>query len=226
MSVQLSKSRSRAAAGIILGLGLAIAVGIQVAAPSVLTDTSAAVERTVEQDRQLLKDFGFARNALTAETAAELPDLYSSSLTADPSYSWNSEDYALRISPDRIVPLNQIVRLGGEDWPIEKKQAFGADIENMSPTSHAANSWKGLKTPEDLLADTKAGSFSWSDPCADVYKNIAVLTPVGGCEGAPEDFDSCGYAERYSEIAARYELAIPAEDRYALAALLADCPSS
>lgn len=214
------------AAGVILGLGFAIAVGIQIGAHFSPTDSPASAERTVEQDRQLLKDFGLTRNALTAEKAAELPDLYSSSLTEDPSYSWDSEDYALRISADRIVPMSQIVRLGGEDWPIEKKQAFGADIQNLSPTSHAANSWKGLKTPAGMLADTKAGTFSWTDSCADVYKDLAVLTPIGGCEGAPEDFDRCGYAERYSEIAARYELNIPTEDRYALAAILADCPSS
>lgn len=224
MSVQPSKPNARRlSAGLFLGMALAIAVGLVISAQISPAIPASSAQRTVEQDRQLLKDFGIARHALTAEEAAELPDLYSSSLTEGSSYSWDSEDYALRLSPDRILPLNQIVKLGGEQWSLEKKQAFGSDIDNLSPTSHAANSWKGLKTPADIAEDQRAGSFSWTDSCADVYKDIAVLTPIGGCEGVPEDFDRCGYAERYLEIAARYELKIPREDRDALKGLTSDC---
>lgn len=178
------------------------------------------------RESALTEDFGIARQALTAEEAAELPDLYSPSLTSDSSYSWDNGDYAFRLNADRIVPLNQIVKLGGAAWSIEKKQAFGSDIDNLSPTSHAANGWKGLKTPAGLAEDQKAGTFSWTDSCAEVYKDLAVLTPVGGCVGVPEDFDSCGYAERYREIAARYELKIPKEDRDALDSLSAECPKN
>lgn len=226
MSVQSSKARNRILAAAIFGAGLAIAVAVQIGIPGDPGVPTATAQRTVEQDRQLLKDFGIARQALTEETAAELPDLYSPSLTSDPSYSWDNGDYTFRLNTDRIVPVNQIVKLGGEAWSLEKKQAFGSDIDNLSPTSHAANSWKGLKTPAGLAEDQKAGTFSWTDSCAEVYKDLAVLTPVGGCAGVPEDFDSCGYAERYREIAARYELKISKEDRDALDSLSVECPKN
>ncbi len=225
MSVQPSKPNARRlSAGLFLGMALAIAGGLVISAQiSPAIAASSAPRAGVEQDRQLLRDFGIARHALTAEEAAELPDLYSSSLTGGSNYSWNSEDYAFRLSPDRILPLSQIVKLGGKHWSLEKKRAFGSDTDNFSPTSHAANSWKGMKTPADIAEDQKAGSFSWTDPCADVYKDTIVFTPTGGCEGAPEDFDRCGYAERYLEIAARYELKIPREDRDALKELTSGC---
>lgn len=223
MSVQSSKAQNRILAAVIFGAGLAIAVAVQIGVPNDPGVPTANAQRIVEQDRQLLKDFGIARQALTAEEAAELPDLYSPSLTSDSSYSWNNGDYAFRLNADRIVPLNQIVKLGGAAWSIEKKQAFGSDIDNLSPTSQAANYWKGLKTPAGLAEDQKAGTFSWTDPCAEAYRALAMLTSVGGCVGVPEDFDSCGYAERYREIAVRYELKIPKEDRDALNSLSADC---
>lgn len=226
MSARLFKPKSRMAAGVLFGLCLAIAIGLVVSAQISPTIPASSDGSTVEQDRQRLKDFGPSRSALTAESAAELPDLYSSSLTADPSYSWENRDYIFRLNSDRILPLNQVAELGGESWSLDKKKAFSADTDNLSPTSHVANSWKGVKTPKDMLEAQNVGRFSWSDKCTDVFRALTAANPVGACKGLPEDFDSCGYAASYIEIADRYGIAIPREDRDALEKLAADCPSS
>lgn len=140
-------------------------------------------------------------------------DLYSPELTGQPGvFELHSPELEAKLVPDRVVPLAKVRSLG---WSQKKREAFGHDLENISLTSHWANSWKGISGPAELRTSANQGSFSWSDSCvAFSYSRLIAQTP--GCQGLPKDFDGPGYARSYRLIAERYDVPLSFEDRAAL----------
>lgn len=140
-------------------------------------------------------------------------DLYSPELTGKSgAFELHSPELGAKLVPDRIVPLAKVRSLG---WSREKREAFGYDLENISLTSHWADSWKGISGPDELRKAARQGRFSWSDPCAAIsYSRLSVQAP--GCSGLPEDFDGGSYARSYELIAERYGVPLSREDRAAL----------
>ena len=166
--------------------------------------------------------FGLPRAAISEADIPFIPDLYSPELTDAPSeHSWRSKDTDRRLEVDRIVPVSAALEMGAQDWNDQAKLTFGSDRANFSVTSHQANGWKASKTPADILRDSRAGEFSWSDDCAESYDSFL---PQGfGCEGVPSDFDRCGYSEGYSKITDHYGLKVPRADESALEELSEGC---
>lgn len=167
-----------------------------------------SVDRAEESRTYGLPLANFSDRELSARA-----DLYSPKLTAQAgSFALHSSKLEAKLIPDRIVPLATVRTLG---WSQEKRAAFGHDIENISLTSHWANSWKSDSNPAELRDAARQGRFSWSEPCAVIsYSRLSAQPP--GCQGLPKDFDGPAYARSYERIAERYGVPLSRDDRAAL----------
>ncbi len=125
---------------------------------------------------------------------------------SDPYTGFSGRAIASELDIDHTVSLHDAWTSGAVSWHEEKRIAFANDERNLVATNEVANRCKGDKRPAE-----------WDLPPGDGSRT---------CDNqrAPQDPKlRCAYAERYTDVKARWGLSVTNEDRHVLTGMLAGC---